>query len=361
MLPAAARRPSVRPLLVIGALLLASFGPARQALTRLDAPASCIEPTRRITLYAAELPSTQDGDPRIGYGLTPETASIPGPTIELIEGDCIAITLVNDVPAETLAALRDDPILGGIDPELPLAVSLHPHGVKYTPGSDGTRHTGSFVPPGEARTFIWYAAPRLATAGRVTSQGTAGYWWYHDHMVGTEHGTGGAASGLYGALIVRRPGDVRPDRTYVVGMGPDATLNLRHHPDCPSVPRLPDASQGCYVAEQGELVEFAVIGFGSDFHSIHLHGHNWADNRTGLLTGLLDETRVIDNRTVGPADTFGFIIRAGEEVGPGSWMLHCHVQAHADRGMATFFHVLPPGGPPLPSPPEAAAPPAHAH
>jgi FtsP/CotA-like multicopper oxidase with cupredoxin domain len=90
----------------------------------------------------------------------------------------------------------------------------------------------------------------------------------------------------------------------------------------------------------GELVEFAVIGFGDDFHTFHLHGHNWADNRTGVLFGPEDPTRVIDNRTLGPADTFGFVIRAGEEVGSGAWMLHCHVQTHSDAGMMTFLHVL---------------------
>jgi FtsP/CotA-like multicopper oxidase with cupredoxin domain len=260
----------------------------------------------------------------------------------MYEGECLAITLVNDIPAKTLAKLRDDPNLGSHDASMPLGVSLHVHGVKYTQSSDGTLGTHSWVPPGGVRTYTWFAAPLAATAGRVTSQGTAGYWWYHDHIVGTEHGTGGAASGLFGAMIVRRAGDVVPDRTYVVGMGPNTTINLRDFPDCAGAPALKKASNACYVAEQGELIEFDVIGFGNDFHTFHLHGHNWADNRTGILAGLGDQTRVIDNRTVGPADTFGFVVRAGEEVGTGDWMLHCHVQNHSDTGMMTFFHVLRP-------------------
>lgn len=335
------RARAARPLLLV-AVLAAGIVPARHALTRQDAPASCIVPNRHLTLYAEQLPDTAEGDIRLGYGLTPGAATIPGPTIVLTEGDCIAITLVNDVPASTLAALRDHPVLGSRDPDMPLGVSLHVHGVKYTQGSDGTVHTGSIVPPGAARTYTWFAAPRLSTAARVTSQGTAGYWWYHDHIVGTEHGTGGAASGLFGAMIVRRPGDVTPDRTYVVGMGPNATINLRHHPDCAPGDA---ASNTCFLARRGERVEFVVVGFGDDFHSFHLHGHNWADNRTGMLLGPADETRLIDNRTVGPADTFGFQVVAGEEVGAGDWMLHCHVQAHSDRGMSTFLHVLPPDGP----------------
>jgi hypothetical protein len=31
---------------------------------------------------------------------------------------------------------------------------------------------------------------------------------------------------------------------------------------------------------------------------------------------------------------------AGESVGPGHWMLHCHMQFHSDLGMSTTFHVL---------------------
>jgi hypothetical protein len=30
---------------------------------------------------------------------------------------------------------------------------------------------------------------------------------------------------------------------------------------------------------------------------------------------------------------------AGERVGPGPWMYHCHVQSHSDMGMAGVFMV----------------------
>jgi manganese oxidase len=30
---------------------------------------------------------------------------------------------------------------------------------------------------------------------------------------------------------------------------------------------------------------------------------------------------------------------AGERVGPGAWMYHCHVQGHSDAGMAGIFAV----------------------
>jgi FtsP/CotA-like multicopper oxidase with cupredoxin domain len=44
-------------------------------------------------------------------------------------------------------------------------------------------------------------------------------------------------------------------------------------------------------------------------------------------------------KITGPADSFGFQVIAGEHVGPGAWMYHCHVQSHSDMGMAGLFLV----------------------
>ena len=314
------------------------------ALTPADLPVGCVEPNRHLTLYVVELAEAQ-GRVRLGYGVTPESASYPGPTIEMIEGECLAVTVVNQVTKKTLAELRDDPVLGlpHPDPDYPLGVSLHVHGVKYTTTSDGTMHTGSWVPPGQARTYVWYAEPRsVAGDGRVLSHGTAGYWWYHDHVVGTDHGTGGVGSGLFGALVVRRAGDRLPDRTYVVALGDNSSINLRTHPATDTCdPVNPTPSPTCFVAHQGDVVEFVVFGIGNDFHTFHLHGHTWVDNRHGMLTPTDEATRVVDVISLGPSASFGFQITAGASVGTGDWMLHCHVQAHSDLGMMTFLHVVP--------------------
>ncbi|MFY1699774.1 multicopper oxidase domain-containing protein [Solwaraspora sp. WMMA2101] len=310
------------------------------------APDGCVAPDRELQLYAVELPR----DPvtnqiRLGYGLTPQTASYPGPTMEMIEGECLAITLHNQVTAETLAQLRTNPAH-------PLGVSLHVHGVKYTQDSDGTVHSGSYVAPGESRTYTWYAKPRSSRTG---SPGTAGYWWYHDHVVGGPHGTQGLSSGLFGGLVVRRQGDPRPDRTYVTAFGDRQSINLRRGAaadDCDLDDPVPGPA--CFVARVGERVEFIVIGLGDDMHTWHVHGHSWADTRTGVVAGdnkaIVDSIPVIDNKTLGPGDSFGVTIVAGDSVGPGHWMLHCHMQFHSDLGMATTLHVLdengqmPPGG-----------------
>jgi FtsP/CotA-like multicopper oxidase with cupredoxin domain len=340
-LPPGVKPLSNRAMLITLSLVVALVGGgglAAMASSRLlqpEQPEGCARPDRSMQLYAVELPKDRTtGQIRLGYGTSPETASYPGPTIEMVEGECLAITLHNQVPAATLAQLRTDPAH-------PLGVSLHVHGVKYTQLSDGTVHSESFVPPGESRTYTWFAKGR---DNRTGSQGTAGYWWYHDHVVGGPHGTQGLGAGLFGGLVVRRPGDPKPDRTYVTVFGDRQTINLRRGAETDTCDdQKPQPGPTCLVARQGEKVEFIVIGIGNDMHTFHLHGHSWADTRTGLVDNgrpLADSVRVIDNRTLGPGDSFGFQVVAGDSVGPGHWMLHCHMQFHSDAGMSTMLHVL---------------------
>ncbi|SEH03894.1 Multicopper oxidase [Nonomuraea solani] len=257
---------------------------------------------RRITLYAERL-----ADGQLGYGLEPGMATIPGPLIEMVEGDTLEIEMVNN---------------------LDVTASLHVHGVDYDVASDGTRLNESVVEPGGRRTYIWrtHAQGRRA-GGAGIEPGSAGYWHYHDHVVGTDHGTGGIRQGLYGPLVVRRKNDVRPDKTFTVVFN-DMMINNRpaHH--------APE-----FVAKVGERVEWIVITHGEFYHTFHIHGHRWADNRTGMLESLEDPSRIIDTKITGPAESFGFQLIAGERVGPGAWMYHCHVQSHSDMGMAGIFKV----------------------
>lgn len=258
-------------------------------------------PTETVTLYAERV---GDG---VGYGLSPSTASVPGPTLEMVEGDCLEVTLVNNTARR---------------------VSIHTHGVDYRPRSDGTPLNAGCTQPGESRTYVFGShAPRERADGTVDA-GSAGYWHYHDHCMGGKHGTLGVESGLFGALIVRRAGDPVPDRPpFVVAMVND-TINLRRAPDTP-----------LFEANHGERIEFVVIGHGELFHTFHLHGHRWADTRTGTLPDGQADVAQMDNRTVGPADSFGFQVLAGEGVGPGAWMYHCHVQSHSDSGMSGLLLV----------------------
>ncbi|AYY13165.1 copper oxidase [Actinobacteria bacterium YIM 96077] len=257
--------------------------------------------TRSITMYAEEL-----DDGQIGYGLEPGEATIPGPILEMWEGDTLEIDLVNNTDER---------------------LSIHPHGVDYDVDSDGSPLNDSFNEPGERRTYVWTTREPFKGPKSMWMPGSAGYWHYHDHAMGTPHGTKGIRKGLYGALIVRRKGDILPDRQFTVVFN-DMTINNKMAPDAP-----------VFEARLGERVEFIAIGHGNTFHTFHIHAHRWADNRTGMLEGPNDPSPVIDNKDLNPGSSYGFQIIAGEGVGPGAWMYHCHVQFHSDDGMAGIFLV----------------------
>lgn len=261
---------------------------------------------RHLKLYAEKLPGGQ-----LGYGMEKGKATVPGPLIELVEGDTLHIEFENLTDADA---------------------SLHVHGVDYDIANDGTRMTNSHVAPGGTRTYTWRThAPGRRKDG-TWQAGSAGYWHYHDHVVGTDHGTGGIRKGLYGPVVVRRKGDLLPDKQFTIVFN-DMTINNRTAGETPD-----------FEATVGDRVEIIMITHGEYYHTFHMHGHRWADNRTGLLTGPDDPSRIVDNKITGPADSFGFQVVAGEHVGAGAWMYHCHVQSHSDMGMAGLFLVAKPDG-----------------
>ncbi|MFE2441999.1 multicopper oxidase domain-containing protein [Stenotrophomonas sp. NPDC087984] len=261
---------------------------------------------RHLKLYAEKLP-----DGQMGYGLEKGKATIPGPLIELTEGDTLHIEFENTMD---------------------VTASLHVHGLDYDVASDGTQLNRSAVEPGGTRTYTWRTHAPGKRADGTWRPGSAGYWHYHDHAVGTPHGTGGLRKGLYGPVVVRRAGDILPDKQFTIVFN-DMTINNKSGHEAPE-----------FRATVGDRVEIIMITHGEYYHTFHMHGHRWADNRTGLLEGPDDVSRVIDNKITGPADSFGFQVIAGENVGAGAWMYHCHVQSHSDMGMAGLFLVAKPDG-----------------
>jgi hypothetical protein len=279
-------------LAVAPATLLLNTG---HAVAQTSFPDHTIHPIGHLTLIVRKLE-----DNSLAYVAPEYGADGTRPTIEMTEGETLNITLINTLDTD---------------------VSLHVHGVLYSQDSDGTRQSNSFARPGEERTYQWRAAP-----------GTAGYWHYHDHVMGDNEGTAGIAGGLYGGLIVRKPGDLKPLRTFVLVFH-NYSVNGRLYPDTPTP-----------TAREGELVEFLVISYMDNLHTFHLHGHRWV---TPARTADPDPTNYAnvgsgheDNHILAPGDSFGFLAIAGQGVGPGMWMYHCHVQSHSG-GMMGFFNVLP--------------------
>ncbi len=108
---------------------------------------------------------------------------LPGPLIELMEGDHVEITFVNQLPQPS---------------------TIHWHGLPVPPAQDG--NPWDLVPPGGQRTYRF-----------TLPAGCAGTYWYHPHP--HHYTTEQAFRGLAGPLIVRTRHDplaAIPERLLVV-------------------------------------------------------------------------------------------------------------------------------------------------
>jgi FtsP/CotA-like multicopper oxidase with cupredoxin domain len=102
---------------------------------------------------------------------------IPGPLLEVSEGDRLIVHLKNELDEET---------------------TVHWHGLHIPAQADGSPFNP--IPPGGSADFEF-----------VIPEGTAGTYWYHPHP---DHVTGHqVALGLYGAIVVRDPDDPLPPMT----------------------------------------------------------------------------------------------------------------------------------------------------
>ncbi len=224
-------------------------------------------------------------------------ATIPGPLLEAEVGDTIVVNFQNKVN---------------------VPVTMHPHGIFYANEMDGAykgkfTDPSGFVQPGRSFKYVWEANP-----------GTAGLWHYHDHG---PMDPVPVFKGLFGPMMIREPGALQADREFFLflhGLSPVAT-GLRTNFSCINGRSYP-GNTPTLTANVGEKVAFNVIALDNDFHTFHVHGHRWTD----------PDGSVIDNRTLGPADTYRIEFT---EDNPGRWFYHCHVFTHLHMGMNGWYIV----------------------
>ena len=138
-------------------------------LANLSPAPSTVEVT--ITAAPARLSLVPDAPPSEAYAYN---GRVPGPTLEVREGDSVIVHFRNDLPEPT---------------------TIHWHGIHLPFTADGSPFHP--VPPGGRHDYAFTVAP-----------GTAGTYWYHPHP---HHRTGyQVAKGLFGALIVRAADDPLP-------------------------------------------------------------------------------------------------------------------------------------------------------
>ena len=239
-----------------------------------------------------------------GFAAPIGPAAIPGPTLECEVGDTLVVHVRN-----------------GLGAKFDQAITMHPHGVRYTPDYDGVflgdfTRAGGFIARGEEFTYTWEARPD-----------SVGVWPYHDH--GPNH-TLNTFRGLFGALIIRERGAPKPDVEEVLflhQLAPPST-GLRRAYQCING-RAYAGNTPTLRAKVGQDVAIHAIGMDNNFHDFHIHGHRWRDGKNGLFT---------DVPSLGPNET---VTARFTEDNPGRWLYHCHVFAHQDAGMTGFYLVEP--------------------
>jgi hypothetical protein len=235
-----------------------------------------------------------------GFAAALGKPSMPGPTLEAEVGDTIVVHFRN------------------ADEGFEQPLTMHPHGVRYTPDYDGVylgdfTRAGGFVAPGEEFTYTWEATPD-----------SVGIWPYHDH--GPNH-TVNTLRGLFGAVVIRPKGEPPADVEQVLVMHalPPQITRLGRQLQCFNG-RTGAGNTPTVRARVGQEVAFHVIGGDGNFHTWHVHGHRWRDAAGAF----------VDSPTVGPNESFTARWR---EDNPGRWLYHCHVFSHQDGGMAGWYIV----------------------
>jgi FtsP/CotA-like multicopper oxidase with cupredoxin domain len=216
---------------------------------------------------------------------------IPGPLIRARVGDTVLVHFRN------------------MDTTTGRPHSMHFHGFFYQFRSDG-----SFI-PGVSGAASNVRPMQTVTYRLVARPSSRGVWTYHDHSSTMMESIAG---GMYGAISILGRRERRPDRENVVFFANHLGFHTVNG-------RAFIGNTPTFRARVGELVQWDVLAIGDEFHTFHLHGHRWR------FAG-----EFIDNRTVGPAESFRVRIR--EDV-PGAWLYHCHVEFHQANGMIGLYRV----------------------
>jgi FtsP/CotA-like multicopper oxidase with cupredoxin domain len=241
-------------------------------------------------------------------------------------------------------------------------LSVHPHGLSYDKGSEGTPYddgtegvwkADDAVPPRGTHSYRWRVPER---SGPGAGDPSSVVWLYHAHTNEPRD----TMTGLIGALIVTAKGAARADGSprdvdrefitlYAIFDENESWLlddNIRRYTGRPEAVRRDDegfiesnlmhtingfvyGNLPMMEMQRGERVRWYVLGFGNevDLHTPHWHGATVLENghRRDVVSLLPAATTVAD---MIPDNA-------------GIWMLHCHVHDHLKAGMTARFRVLP--------------------
>ncbi len=233
--------------------------------------------------------------------------SIPGPTIQVNEGDRVRLIVNN---------------------QLPEPYSMHWHGLEIPNNMDGMPGVSQdLIPPGG----------RFVYEFTVHQNGT---FFYHSHMAMQE------MMGLIGLFIIhpQRAHAPQVDRDFgIVLQGwallPNNTIpnSLAMEFNWLTLNGKAGPATTPMLCKVGERVRIRLVNLSMDHHPIHLHGHQFYV--TGTEGGRIRSTAVIPENTVlvGVAQARDIEFVANN---PGDWHFHCHLPHHMMNQMASMVGPL---------------------
>ncbi len=229
--------------------------------------------------------------------------SIPGPTIEVNEGDRLRFVVEN---------------------RLPELFSMHWHGIEVPNDMDGMPGISQDpIRPGEK--FVYEFT--------VHQNGT---FFYHSHMAMQE------MMGMIGLFVIhpRRAFTPVVDRDFGIILQGWAILPNNTIPNSLAMEfnwltlngKAGPAATPMLV-KLGERVRIRLVNLGMDHHPIHLHGHQFYI--TGTEGGRIKTNAVIPENTVlvGVAQARDVEFVANN---PGDWHFHCHLPHHMMNQMVSM-------------------------
>lgn len=229
--------------------------------------------------------------------------TVPGPTIEVNQGDKVRVVFENRLPEMT---------------------AVHWHGFEVPMEMDGSVGLGQDpVPPGGKFVYEWELHQ-------------AGTFFYHSHFAMQE------MMGMLGLFIMHPKDPYQPhcDRDFGVILQEWALLPNNTVPNTLSMEfnwltfnGKSGPATTPMIVKQGERVRIRLINIGMDHHPIHLHGHQFVVTGTeggrGPVDGWVNQNTVL----VGVAQARDIEFDAKYV---GDWMLHCHLPHHMMNQMVSM-------------------------
>ena len=226
---------------------------------------------------------------------------IPGPRLQLTEGDHVRINFRNALPEST---------------------TVHWHGLIVPNEMDGPANvTQKPVPPGGTYTYEF-------------DVGQSGTYFYHSH----DHPDRQQGLGLYGAILIApkdSSAEVKADLDYTIQLQEWLKREWRTFPAMIMEGALPNyftingkayPSTDTVDMKVVQTIKLRFIGTNNNFvHPMHVHGGPFEVVAVDGVTLNQSARYQADTVNVGPGQRYDVVWTARR---PGKWLVHCHIPHH---------------------------------